>query len=227
MSTSLCLASVLVLAAACGGAPAPAKETTMPAPTSAPAATPPTYLAPAPRTDLPAGSTYTLDRTGDLHDFDDLAGAWVFANRRLKARGVGSDEWDEFPAVSCTTIHLGGVANVDEIQFPTKGWGGLTVRTFDVKKRQWSIYWVNSRDGLMFPPVVGGFDGNRGEFYGEDTDDGRPILVRFVWTKLGNERFRWEQWFSYDGGVAWEMNWTNTLSRAPAGTCVDGVPVVK
>src|SRR5690242_19529712 len=115
--------------------------------------------------------------TGDLHDFDTFAGAWTFQNRRLKARGVGSTDWDLFPAVSCTTLYLDGVSNVDELYFPTKGWSGLTVRTFDTAKRQWSIYWVNSKTGVMFPPVVGGFQGATGDFYGDDTDDGKPVKV--------------------------------------------------
>jgi hypothetical protein len=152
--------------------------------------------------------------TGDVHDFDMFEGKWSLANRRLKARGVGSTEWDEVPAFSRTTIHLGSVANVDEIVFPTKGWSGLTVRTFNRATKQWSIYWVNSRDGVMFPPVVGGFTGDRGEFYGDDTDDGKPVKVRFVWTKRGPDAARWEQSFSYDGGRTWELNWMNDLTRS-------------
>ena len=174
----------------------------------------------SPRTELPATTTA---RTGDVHDFDFLAGAWTLDNHRLKVRGVGSNDWDEFPATICATIYLGGVANVDEIRFPTKGWSGVTLRTFNVKTRQWSIYWVNSRDGVLFPPVVGGFDGDRGEFYGEDEDNGRPVKVRFVWTKLGPDRARWEQAFSPDGR-AWEVNWTNDLVRADAATCQGGRP---
>ena len=57
--------------------------------------------------------------------------------------------------------------------------------------------------------------GDRGEFYGLDDDDGRPVEVRFVWTRLGPDSARWEQWFSYDAGRSWEMNWTNTLTRKP------------
>lgn len=216
--------AVLVAAlAACGG---PTSEPTMPtqpaaAPVPAVLPGPGVPISPRPRTDLPAASTYTLDRTGTIHDFDDLAGAWTVANRRLRARGVGSDDWDEFPAASCLTVHLGGVVNVDEIHFPTKGWSGLTLRTFDLARNQWSIYWINSRDGVLFPPVVGGFTGARGEFYGEDQDDGRPVLVRFVWLRQGGARFRWEQAFSTDGGVRWETNWTMDLSRSPTATCRD------
>jgi hypothetical protein len=164
---------------------------------------------------MPKEPSMTTTMTSTKHDFDFIAGTWTVQNRRLKARGVGSTDWDEFPATVRGTIHLGGIANVDEIHFPTKGWSGLTLRTFDIEKRQWSIYWVNSRDGVILPPVVGGFDGDRGEFYGEDQDDGRHVEVRYVWTKLGPDRAHWEQAFSFDG-VTWEVNWMNDFVRVGA-----------
>jgi hypothetical protein len=155
----------------------------------------------------PGGAPYTTTRTGDVHDFDFLVGDWTGKNRRLEVRGVGSNDWDEFPGNGRAVSYLGGVTQVEEVSFPTKGWSGLTIRTFDVAARQWSIYWISSKTGVMFPPVVGGFQGDRGEFYGEDQDDGRPIKVRFVWTRLGAGRGRWEQAFSAAGGRTWEPKW--------------------
>src|SRR5215470_11697297 len=162
--------------------------------------------------------------TGGLHDFDFLAGAWTVVNHRLKNRWVGSHEWDEFPATDCATIYIGSVANVDEIHFTTKGWAGVTLRTFDIETHRWSIYWVNSKTGVLFPPVVGGFDGDRGVFYGDDTDEGIPVKERFIWTKLGPDRAHWEQAFSRDGGRTWEVNWTNDFTRADPSMCVGGRP---
>ena len=80
------------------------------------------------------------------------------------------------------------------------------------------------RTGKIYPPVVGGFAGDRGEFYGEDDDDGKPVKVRFVWTKDGRDRAHWEQSFSYDGKT-WEANWRNHFTRADlAATCDGGRP---
>lgn len=175
-------------------------------------------------TTLPDPPGYTLGRTGDLHDFDFIAGGWTVQNQRLVTRGVGSQQWDAFPAVDCGQVLLGSVVNVDELHFPTKGWAGVTVRNFDAAKRQWSIYWISSRDGKLYPPVYGGFAGDRGEFYGTDDDDGKPVKVRFVWTKDGPDRATWEQAFSYDGKT-WEANWRNQFTRAdPAATCDAGRP---
>jgi hypothetical protein len=162
--------------------------------------------------------------TGDMHDFDYFAGAWTTRQRRLKARGVGSNEWEEFPATLCMSPYLGGMATVDELVFPTKGWSGLTLRLFDLQKRQWSIYWVSSRTGTLGTPVVGGFEGSRGEFYGGDEDGGHPVKVRYAWTKVDKNHARWEQAFSRDGR-AWEVNWTADFTRAdPATTCDRGRP---
>jgi hypothetical protein len=161
----------------------------------------------------------TLDRaiprlgTGDLHDFDFLAGKWTVHNRRLAERGVGCTTWDEFPAETHVSLHMGSVVNVEEIVFPTKGWAGMTVRAFALATRQWSIYWINSQAGVLFPPVVGGFDGDRGEFYGTDEDGGHPVNVQFCWTRLGPDRARWEQAFAREG-AAWETNWTMDFTRA-------------
>jgi hypothetical protein len=170
----------------------------------------------------PAGEyAYSKGKTGDVHDFDFLAGAWTLQNRRLKKRWVASKEWDEFPAVDCAFSYLGGVVSVDEILFPTKGWSGVTFRNFDLEKRQWSIYWVNSRTGKLFPPVVGGFVGDRGEFYGDDEDEGRPVKARFLWIKHGPDHAHWEQAFSLDGKT-WEVNWMNDLTRADPAKVCDG-----
>jgi hypothetical protein len=70
--------------------------------------------------------------------------------------------------------------------------------------------------GTSFPPVVGGFRGAHGEFYGDDEDDGHPVKVRFTWTKLGAGRARWEQAFSVDGRT-WERNWVNDVAAVRPG----------
>jgi len=167
---------------------------------------------------------YTINRTGGMHDFDYFAGGWTTHQRRLKDRGVRSKEWEEFPATLCMSLYLGGIATVDELYFPTKGWAGLTLRTFDLQKKQWSIYWVSSASGKLDTPVVGGFNDDHGEFYGEDQDNGRPVKVRFTWNKVDHDHARWEQAFSYDNRT-WEINWTADFTRVDAAKiCKGGRP---
>ena len=165
---------------------------------------------------------YTTTRTGTIHDFDYFVGGWTSHQRRLKARGVGSTEWEEFPATECMQLYLGGMATVDELYMPTRGRAGLTLRTFDPQKHQWSIYWVSSATGVLDgDPVVGGFEGNHGEFYAPDEDDHRPIKVRYMWDKLDQDHARWQQAFSYDNKT-WETNWVADFTRADAAKVCDG-----
>jgi hypothetical protein len=133
-------------------------------------------------------------------------------NRRLRQRLVGSDDWIEFASTSSAQTLLDGIVSVDENHFPGQGFSGCTLRTLDLAKRRWSIYWINSTQGGLFPPVHGGFDGDRGEFYGTDEDDGHFVLVRFVWLRQAPGIAHWEQSFSQDGRE-WETNWVMELRR--------------
>ena len=174
--------------------------------------------------EAPAPPGFTTAGTGSEHDFDYFAGAWTTRQHRLKARGVGSTEWEDFPSTLCMSLYLDGGATVDELWFPTKGWAGLTLRLFDREKRQWSIYWVSSKTGRLDPPVLGGFKGAHGEFFGKDVDDGRPVHVRYMWDKIDQDHARWQQAFFYDG-KGWETNWTADFTRAdPAAVCEHGRP---
>ncbi len=98
--------------------------------------------------------------TGLVTDFDFLTGSWHVVNRRLKHRLVGSNDWDEFDALSTCEPRLGGVGNVEQIDCPERGFSGMTIRLFDLAQSRWSIYWANSTVGRLEPPVCGGFDGN-------------------------------------------------------------------
>lgn len=148
---------------------------------------------------------------GQPHDFDFLVGRWTIHNRRLRERHVGCDDWDEFEGTSQAWSHLGGIVSVDENHFASRGFSGCSVRTLDLAARRWSIYWINSTSGKLFPPVHGGFDGEHGAFYGTDEDDGRFVFARFLWRR-GPQRIRWEQAFSLDG-ERWETNWTMDSQR--------------
>jgi hypothetical protein len=176
-----------------------------------------------PAASLPPG--YSLQRTGGAHDFDYFVGGWKTTQRKLRARGVGSDDWEEFPASLCMALYLDGNATVDELYMPTRRIAGLTLRTFDRAAHRWSVYWISGATGQLDPiPVVGGFDGDRGEFYAEDKDGDRPVKVRYLWRKIDGDHARWEQAFSYDDRT-WETNWTADFLRADAGeTCPGGRP---
>jgi len=65
----------------------------------------------------------------------------------------------------------------------------------------------------MSPPTIGGFHDGRGEFYSQETLDGRAILVRFVISDITATASHLSRRFSDDGGKHWEVNWIATDSR--------------
>jgi hypothetical protein len=69
----------------------------------------------------------------------------------------------------------------------------------------------------MTQPVYGGFRNGRGEFFGQDSLDGRAIFVRFVISKVTDASWRFEQAYSDDGGRTWETNWIAVDSRVKGG----------
>ena len=149
-------------------------------------------------------------------DFDFWMGRWKVHNRRLRRRLAGSDEWEEFEATSVARPLLDGLGNEDEFRTDHRGgFVGMSFRFFDPRKKRWAIYWADSRrSGELDPPVFGSFSGDTGVFEGEDTFEGRPILVRFIWSGVTTPTPRWEQAFSDNGGETWETNWVMEFTRA-------------
>jgi hypothetical protein len=161
------------------------------------------------------------------HDFDFLHGEWQVLNRRRTDFLDPGSDWEEFPATNRCRPLFDGAANIDEIDMPRLGSKGLTLRLFDRETRQWSLNWSSSTSGKLFPPVIGQFDGDRGEFHGDDTlpqvlgsaraggtPIGKDVRVRFVWSGISHTAARWEQAFSVDGGETWVTNWVMEFSRA-------------
>jgi hypothetical protein len=148
-------------------------------------------------------------------DFDFCMGTWLGHNRRLRERLAGCDEWDEFEATCVTNPVLEGLGNVGEFRTDYQGgFTGLTLRLFDPETRLWAIYWIDTRRcGILEPPVLGSFSDGVGVFECADTFEGRPILVRFVWSDVATAKPRWEQSFSDDGGETWETNWVNEWTQ--------------
>ena len=151
-----------------------------------------------------------------VHDFDFYMGAWSVHHRRLTQRLANSDEWQEFEGTSTAWPLLGGAGNVDDnvLELPSGTYRAISLRSYDPVRDTWSIWWLDGRNpGQLDPPVVGGFKDGVGTFIAEDTFDGRPILVRFLWSDITPTTCRWEQSFSPDGGRTWEVNWVMESTR--------------
>jgi len=91
----------------------------------------------------------------------------------------------------------------------------MSIRAYDRKTRQWSIWWIESRNppASIEPAVRGGFKDEVGTFYAQDTVNGQPITVRFIWSGITATTALWRQAFSPDGGATWETNWEMAFTR--------------
>ena len=161
-----------------------------------------------------------MHETSDEHDFDFLIGRWDVAHRRLEKRLEGCDAWQEFAGTCSMQRTLGGRGNVDDnvIEMPGAPYRAVTLRAFDAAKRLWAIWWLDGRHPhRLDPPLVGAYEDGVGTFFADDSFEGRPIRVRFLWTLTRTASPQWQQSFSADGGTTWEPNWTMRFVRS-AGT---------
>lgn len=165
----------------------------------------------------PASASPAAQRDGS-HDFDFLIGDWKAHVRRLPERLKGSNVWVEYNGISNHKKLLDSNANFEEFDVSTPDKKlrikAQTLRLYNPESHQWSIYLVDLDKGTLdIPPVVGQFDGKRGEFFNQQIWEGRAVLVRYVWLDISPKSSRMEQSFSADGGKTWEVNWICELSR--------------
>jgi hypothetical protein len=52
---------------------------------------------------------------------------------------------------------------------------------------------------------VGEFRNGRGEFFVQDTLNGKSLLNRYVWSQIRSSSPRFEESWSSDGGRTWEL----------------------
>jgi hypothetical protein len=149
------------------------------------------------------------------HDFDFEFGEWQAQVSRLLQPLTGSTAWADYKGVSVVRKVWNGRANLGEIDL--KGTSGsivgLSLRLYNPQSRQWHIRWASSNDGLLGTPMIGHFENGRGEFYNQETFNGRAIYVRFIFSDITPRSFQIEQAFSDDGGKTWEPNWIAKFSR--------------
>jgi hypothetical protein len=165
-----------------------------------------------------AGAPPTAAQREGQRDFDFEIGTWkTKLSRRLRPL-TGSDSWVEYAGTTVVRKVWDGRANLVELEVegPSGRIQGLSLRLYNPDTRQWSLNFSNSAGGTLSPPVYGEFKNGRGEFYGQDTLDGRVILVRFVISDIRRDSCHFEQAFSDDGGKTWEVNWIADDTRMAA-----------
>src|SRR5215813_2230474 len=149
------------------------------------------------------------------HDFDFEIGKWKTHLRRLVKPLTGSTTWVEYDGTTIVTKVWNGKANLVELDVsgPAGHIEALSLRLYNPDSHQWSLNFSNSAGGTMAVPTIGEFKNGRGEFYDQETLNGRAILVRFVISDITPNSCHFEQAFSDDGGKTWEVNWIATDTR--------------
>jgi hypothetical protein len=148
-------------------------------------------------------------QAGGEHDFDFEFGTWKTELTRLLHPLSGSHTWVKYEGTTVVHKLWNGHANLVELKADGSAghFEGLNLRLYNPQSHQWSLNFANSRAGTFSQPTIGEFKNGRGEFFDQETLNGRAILVRFVISDITSNSCRFEQAFSDDGGKTWEVNW--------------------
>jgi hypothetical protein len=148
-------------------------------------------------------------------DFDFAIGTWRTQVSRLQRPLTGSRTWVRYEGTSEVHALWDGRANLVELDVsgPAGRIEGVSLRLYNPETGQWSLNYANRAGGVLTPPVIGAFNDGRGEFYGQEIVEGRPVFARFVVFDITADSCRFEQAFSSDGGRTWEVNWIATDTR--------------
>jgi hypothetical protein len=159
-------------------------------------------------------------RRDGQHDFDFEIGTWKTHLRRLVRPLTGSTTWVEYDGTTVVRPIWNGRANLVELEVtgPAGHIEAASWRLYNPESHQWSLNFANSAGGTVSQPTIGEFTHGRGEFYDQESLNGRAIFVRFVISRLTPTSCHFEQAFSDDGGKTWEVNWIATDTRVPDGS---------
>jgi hypothetical protein len=161
-----------------------------------------------------ASQPVTAKRDGQL-DFDFNLGIWKANVKRLRNPLTGSRDWIDLNGTVNVRRIWDGRAQMDEVELdgPDGHFQIMTLFLYNPESRQWSESFANSKVGTLSVPMIGEFKNGRGEFYSQESLNGRSILARQIWSDIKPNSHRLEQAFSDDGGKTWETNYIATLTR--------------
>lgn len=153
-------------------------------------------------------------RDGKL-DFDFHIGTWKTQLKRRLRPLTGSTTWVDYEGTTTVRKVWNGRANLVELNVDGAAGRieGLNLRLYNPESRQWSLNFSSAKGGTLSPPTIGEFKNGRGEFFAQETLNGRAIFVRFVISDITSDSCHFEQAFSDDGGKTWEINWVATDTR--------------
>jgi len=156
----------------------------------------------------------TVARDGQ-HDFDFHLGSWKSEISHLKGALTGSTTWEKCEGSLVARKVWDGRAQIEELEADCPGFHieDLLLFLYNPTTHQWSLNAAAAGDGVVAKPMFGEFTDGRGEFYDQESRNGRMILVRQVWSDITPTSHHFEQAFSDDGGKTWETNFKAVLTR--------------
>ena len=104
-------------------------------------------------------------------------------------------QWVECEGTTVVRKVCNGRANLLELEAdcPSGHFEGLNLRLYNLESHQWSLNFASSSTGTLSQPTSGEFRNGRGEFFDQETFNGRAILVRFVISNITPDSCHFEQ----------------------------------
>jgi hypothetical protein len=152
--------------------------------------------------------------------FDFWIGDWRIEQKILRQDG----SWLKEDAKTSVAPALDGCALVEHwegtVQFFWEGMKqpeamrGLSVRSYDAKSGNWSIYWMDTRSPRFGVPYVGRLEEGGGEFFREWQAPQGKRRGRITFTRAGPDEVHWDLAISKDDGKSWSTIWIMEMHRA-------------
>lgn len=149
------------------------------------------------------------------HDFDFNNGTWTTHIKRVLDPFSPSSATVELTGTVAVRKVWDGRAWLEEIKAdgPNSHLEGLTLFLYNPDAHQWSQTFAGAKSGTMELPTIGSFKDGRGELYALDTDKGRSILVKGVWSDIQQDSHNYTISYSDDGGKTWVPAFIAHLTR--------------
>lgn len=150
------------------------------------------------------------------HDFDFSRGSWTTEITIIKDPFNNPDAEVHMRGTKVARPIWNGKGWIEEIEAdgPNGHWEAANVFLYDPAAGQWSENYVDSSEGKMEQPGIGGYRDGKLEFYSQESISGRSMLVRGTWTISTPDLHSYEVARSIDGGRSWHTSFIARVTRA-------------